>query len=351
MVRKPILIFGSAAALAAAATLALLALGDRSDANEPAPLRPIARPIELDLPIDCAMPERCVVQFHVDRKPGPAVSDYRCGQRAYDTHRGTDFRVLSPPDFKAGIPVLAAAPGRVIALRDGMDDIDVVELGRSKVEGRAGGNQVVLAHEDGWQTWYWHLRKDSVAVKEGQMVSAGTTLGYVGLSGDTNFPHLHFELRRNRNIIVDPFDASAGDGECRSAPQSLWTKSAMAKLAYVPLVAQVGFVGREISRNDAIYGRVADAGSDANVQTLFLWMELYGLAREDRVSLRWRLPDGTWRAPAQIVWQQDLPYAFRTAQLNVPPPLPRGEYAVRLEVVRAAGNEILIDRTYPVTLR
>ena len=162
----------------------------------------------LELPIDCALPDRCAVQFHVDRRQGPEVGDFRCGRLSYDTHRGTDFRVFAKEDFDAGIPVLAAAPGKVVAIRDGMEDIDVVVLGRDKIQGRAGGNQVVIAHDDGWETYYWHLRKGSIAVLQGQTVVAGTKLGLVGLSGDTNFPHLHFELRRNRSVVVDPFDAT-----------------------------------------------------------------------------------------------------------------------------------------------
>ncbi|MGE0152537.1 MAG: M23 family metallopeptidase [Reyranellaceae bacterium] len=348
MLRPLFLVLAVFAFVLLAGVVAILGLGIEENQAAP-PVRRVPAPIQLELPLDCALPDRCAVQFHVDRRTGPAVGDYRCGKRSYDTHRGTDFRVLSPQDFAAGIPVLAAAAGRVIALRDGMEDIDVVELGRSKVEGRAGGNQVALAHEDGWETWYWHLRKGSVAVQEGQAVVAGTRLGLIGLSGDTNFPHLHFELRRNRNIIVDPFDASAGDDECRTPPQSLWTKSAAAALPYAPVLARLGFAAREPTRNEAIYGRVPDAGSQADAQALFVWFELYGVEANDRISVQWQLPGGAWREPAQFVWQQELSYAFRTGRLNLPPPLPRGDYALRLRIER--GEKEIFARTYGVTLR
>jgi murein DD-endopeptidase MepM/ murein hydrolase activator NlpD len=350
MLRPLFLVLGVFALVMLLGVLAIFGFGIDSDTGE-APVRRVSQPIQLELPLDCALPQRCLVQFQVDRRSGPAVGDYRCGKRTYDTHRGTDFRVLSPQDFAAGIPVLAAAPGRVAILRDGMEDIDVVELGRSKVEGRAGGNQVVIAHEDGWETWYWHLRKGSVAVQEGQTVTAGTRLGLVGLSGDTNFPHLHFELRRNRNIIVDPFDASAGDDQCRTPAQSLWTKSAAAALGYEPIAARVGFTTRESSRNDAIYGRVPDAGAEANVQALFVWFELYGVNRDDLISVQWGLPDGTWREPAQFVWQQDQSYLYRSGRLNLPAPLPRGDYAVRLKIVRGEDAPPTFDQTYRVSLR
>lgn len=305
--------------------------------------------LALELPIDCALPDRCTVQFHVDRRQGPEVGDFRCGRLSYDTHRGTDFRVFAKEDFDAGIPVLAAAPGKVVAIRDGMDDIDVVVLGRDKVQGRAGGNQVVIAHDGGWETYYWHLRKGSIAVQQGQTVTAGTKLGLVGLSGDTNFPHLHFELRRNRDLVVDPFDAS-DRSECGASAQSLWTKSAMARLAYTPMVGRLGFTMREITRAEAVYGRAAELAPSRSPPALFLWMELYGLARNDRISLQWGLPDGSWRAPAELIWQGDLPYAFRTGRLNLPAPLPPGKYSTRLKIVRGDSGAALFEKTYSVTI-
>jgi murein DD-endopeptidase MepM/ murein hydrolase activator NlpD len=307
-------------------------------------------PIALDLPIDCALPDRCVVQFHVDRRQGPGVGDYRCGSLSYDTHRGTDFRVLAREDFAAGIPVLAAAPGRVVAIRDGMDDIDVTQLGREKIEGRAGGNAVVIAHDGGWETHYWHLRKGSVAVQQGQIIKAGAKLGLVGLSGDTNFPHLHFELRNNR-AVVDPFDASAGDDTCRAAPQGLWTKSAAARLAYAPVVARAGFTTREVTRADALYGRAPDATVERQIPALFLWMEIYGLTRGDRISVQWGLPDGTTRPPAQFTWQENLPYAFRVGKLNLPAPLPPGKYSATLTIARGDGAAPLYEKTYSVPIK
>lgn len=56
-----------------------------------------------------------------------------------------------------------------------------------------GGNVVVLAHGNTWQTHYAHLA--TVTVSCGQVVSAGAQIGTVGQTGASNFPHLHFELR------------------------------------------------------------------------------------------------------------------------------------------------------------
>lgn len=56
-----------------------------------------------------------------------------------------------------------------------------------------GGNVVVVAHGNTWQTHYLHL--NSVLVSCGQAVGKGTQIGTVGQTGASSFPHLHFEVR------------------------------------------------------------------------------------------------------------------------------------------------------------
>ena len=56
------------------------------------------------------------------------------------------------------------------------------------------GYLVVVAHRLGFESWYAHLSK--VAVYRGQWVVGGNTIGYVGSSGRSTGPHLHFEVRR-----------------------------------------------------------------------------------------------------------------------------------------------------------
>src|SRR3546814_12605893 len=66
------------------------------------------------------------------------------------------------------------------------------------------GNWVALRHDDGWVTTYAHMRNGSLAVRVGQRVARGDKLGLVGLSGNTDFPHLHFAVTRG-NVLLDPF--------------------------------------------------------------------------------------------------------------------------------------------------
>jgi len=57
------------------------------------------------------------------------------------------------------------------------------------------GNLVILDHGGGWLTLYAHL--DAVSAGCGQTVARGETIGTIGQTGQSNFPHLHFEVRRN----------------------------------------------------------------------------------------------------------------------------------------------------------
>jgi len=309
----------------------------------PIPVHSRDTPPELEPPLDCALPERCFVQFYVDHASGPAVSDFRCGLVSYDGHAGTDFRVRSPDHFRKGIPVVAAAAGTVLQVRDGMDDVDVLELGRPKVAGMAGGNHVVIRHPGGWQTRYWHLRKGSVAVHVGDEVAAGARLGVIGLSGDTNFPHLHFELRDPAGGAVDPFAGRIAGSPCENPAAPAWTARALEQMRYAMVAANTGFAARALGRAEAIYGATQDVDRSGE---LHFWFELFGVARGDRIAVQFILPDGTQRRPVSLVWSDNRPYLFRAAQLGVASPLQPGTYAVQLSVQRNAGGGLIFDQTY-----
>lgn len=62
------------------------------------------------------------------------------------------------------------------------------------------GNLVVIQHRLGYTTWYAHL--SSITTWVGEQVSGGTRIGYVGSTGYSTGPHLHFETRR----YDTPFD-------------------------------------------------------------------------------------------------------------------------------------------------
>jgi murein DD-endopeptidase MepM/ murein hydrolase activator NlpD len=63
------------------------------------------------------------------------------------------------------------------------------------------GNLTIVQHRLGYQTWYAHQSR--IAVSVGQHVSGGVRIGYVGSTGHSTGPHLHFEVRLN-GVPIDP---------------------------------------------------------------------------------------------------------------------------------------------------
>ena len=100
-----------------------------------------------------------------------------------------------------GQPVHAAGAGRVVDSHDGEPDdrrVDQAELARRGTA--VGGNYVVIDHLNGEYSWFGHLKNGSVRVRPGQMVEQGEVIGRIGASGDSLFPHLHYELRTGPGI-------------------------------------------------------------------------------------------------------------------------------------------------------
>jgi peptidoglycan hydrolase-like protein with peptidoglycan-binding domain len=98
--------------------------------------------------------------------------------------------------FHAGLDILAPAGTPVAAAGDGV----VVAAGRDG----AWGQLVEVRHARDVTTLYAHL--SAVLVEVGEHVSAGTTIGLVGSTGNATGPHLHLEVRV-RGACVDPMTA------------------------------------------------------------------------------------------------------------------------------------------------
>jgi Peptidase family M23 len=169
--------------------------------------------ISLALPIKCQPGLTCFFQNYVDHDASDKVRDYSCGGRSYDGHDGTDIRIRNLEIQRQGVEVLAAAPGRVIGARNDMEDVSVKTVGMAAIAGKECGNGVVIEHESGWRTQYCHMAKGSVRVNAGDQTTTGQPIGLVGLSGDTEFFHLHFTVR-HREKIVDPFAYGAPENSC-----------------------------------------------------------------------------------------------------------------------------------------
>ena len=72
-------------------------------------------------------------------------------------------------------------------------------IGKIEMDGRGYGNNVIVNHGYGYETLYGHMSK--IAVRSGQKVKRGDLIGYVGNSGTSTGPHLHYEVRKNGNPV------------------------------------------------------------------------------------------------------------------------------------------------------
>ncbi|WP_298420992.1 M23/M56 family metallopeptidase [uncultured Kordia sp.] len=94
-----------------------------------------------------------------------------------------------------GIDIKAALGTPVIATADGV-------ILKAKKEDK-WGNLIVISHADGFETWYAHLK--GFNIDEGIYVTKGDIIGYVGNTGLSTAPHLHYEVRQHGKRL-NPID-------------------------------------------------------------------------------------------------------------------------------------------------
>lgn len=295
-----------------------------------------AGPITLDLPVACEIGKTCFIQQYPDHDPGPGAKDYMCGSMSYDRHDGVDIRLPTLAAQQRGVAVLAAAPGTVKGVRDGMADVSVRLAGPSSVAGRECGNGVVIAHQNGWETQYCHMAKASLLVRAGDVVQAGTVLGRIGESGDAEFPHVHFALRHNGEKL-DPFAYDAASGQC-GAGHSLWSAKARAALVYrAPQLINQGFAGAPVSMDDIESGRAEAAPPDGGSGALVAFVRTIALLQGDIQELSLTAPDGN-----VIVSNRAAPldhdkaqWMFFVGKKKPPQGFASGRYTAHYEVKRA----------------
>ena len=95
--------------------------------------------------------------------------------------------------YHSGLDIGAAYGASIVAADGGTVTIAGVNGGYGKC--------VMIDHGNGYYTLYGHM--SSIAVSVGQSVSKGATIGYVGSTGVSTGPHLHFEIRQGTTIL-DP---------------------------------------------------------------------------------------------------------------------------------------------------
>lgn len=116
---------------------------------------------------------------------GARISSYFTKRRfhpilkKWSAHLGIDYAA------RRGTPIIAAGSGTIVY---------AARLG-------SYGNLIKIRHSDGYETRYAHLKSFRKGIRKGKYVKKGHTIGYVGNTGRSTGPHLHFELRKHGNAI------------------------------------------------------------------------------------------------------------------------------------------------------
>jgi len=143
----------------------------------------------------------CVAFLLLPSAPALAAPTFKvpfpCGQ-AWSGQTRTNHSPANAVDFNRtnddGDPVVASAAGTV--------DV-VTNLGNTSY-----GRYVRINHGGGYTTYYAHLSAFNVSV--GQSVGYGSVIGYVGTSGGSTGPHLHYEQRLNGSAVQVRFNGVLG---------------------------------------------------------------------------------------------------------------------------------------------
>ena len=308
----------------------------------------------LDLPIECVPGKDCWIVNYVDAAPDKGASDYNCGGLTYDGHRGVDFAIRDLSVMNRGVAVLAATPGTVVGVRDGMRDIDVNKLGGVRaLKGKDCGNGVLTKHDNGWTVQYCHMRKGSVVVKKGDTVKVGQRLGLVGYSGNTMFPHLHFHVKKGKKVI-DPFVGLTPAGKCGLGKAPLWKPGVLKLLQYRrSKLYNVGFTNVRPKATAVREGRHQETVLSQPVPLLILWVDIFGVSSGDVLTFSVFGPDNRKIIHHNVDFPKKQARVFRSATLKRQKgSWPSGKYRGVLQLVHQGSNgpeEFLATRE--VTIR
>lgn len=312
----------------------------------------MADEFRLNMPIGCVLGETCVIQQFVDHQVGDDVRDYGCGRASYNGHNGTDFRVTDGTDFARGVPVFAAAGGVVKGMRDGEPDL----LKRSEEQlastiGKECGNGMALDHGQGWETQYCHLRKGSVRVRAGDVVAEGEILGFVGLSGRTQFPHLHISVRKD-GAVIDPFTGKERSATCDQSRDMLWAEdSQLAGYVYRPTqIINIGLADAIVSRENVDAGAFEDFKPNKDAPLMVAYGRVINLKKGDRIQMSFVGPNGVIAENLYDPLEKDRAVELRYLGKKRPSDgWPEGAYSAYVEILR--GEEIVDTATVARILR
>ena len=146
--------------------------------NAVEPIEQIGKMLKTQQSLFTEIPSVCPVKasnLHVSMSFGPNIHPTK---GHWYIHKGIDLST-----YHSGDPVISTASGQVVTV--GFDS--------------GFGNYVIIKHNHGFYTRYAHL--NSFTVQKGQFVNQGSLIGYVGNTGVTTGPHLHYEVHIGSDVV------------------------------------------------------------------------------------------------------------------------------------------------------
>jgi hypothetical protein len=255
-------------------------------------------------PSSCIHDENCWIVNYIDTAPEIGVAtDYKCGQRSYDNHHGTDIAIKDLVEMEKGVDVLAADAGTVLRVRDNMEDRVKTDKERELLlsENKGCGNGVYLDHGQGWQTIYCHLKKDSVKVRPGQKIKKGQKIGEIGLSGASEFAHLHFGVFGDGKTI-DPFTGLEDTQGCEASGTSMWDQDINTE--YMPFSLYAGGFKSSVPDIEALkIDTFTPEYLPLDSKAIVFWAGFFNITKDTITTIKIADPDGrilvdkSFRAP------------------------------------------------------
>lgn len=242
-------------------------------------------------PFDEELDEGVMIVNYVDDLSGSGIKDYNDNDWSYNGHNGTDICLHDFRQMDRCVRVKAAAAGTVV-------QISINNYDRNTEWGTGlPSNLVQIRHADGTYAFYYHLMKKSIAVKLGEYVLEGQTIGYVGSSGNSTAAHLHFEpgyYSGNTWVKRDPWQGTYNHSA------SLW-QSQKAYIGFRDFKLQdcgvytASLVGGNFNNtgdyfNERIYQPNTISGYESKIG---FWMQFQGNYTGKQVRYEIRRSDGT----------------------------------------------------------
>lgn len=292
----------------------------------------------LTLPVACTPGQDCFILRYMDVDPSEGRRDFACGVMSNDKHKGTDIALTHDGLIADNVPVLAAADGRVAGVRDSMEDVNIrLSGGPESVKGKECGNGVRIDHGGGWTTQYCHLRKGSLIVRRGDQVVAGQALGAIGMSGLSEYAHVHLTVSKGKKP-VDPFQGlSTKPGHCGIGPAPLWDEKTLAGFRYdAGLIYHAGFADRVPKPQEARAGELETPTITRSAPVMVFWFEIAGQRPGDELSYALLGPDGSVIAEKTETMKRFRLREWRLIGRKARGPWPPGDYKGTVSWKRSA---------------